>query len=176
MERKLYRSNTNRVFLGVCGGLGEYFNIDPVIVRVIAVLLGVFTWIIPAIIAYFIMGLVIPLRGSTASTPEDSFRKNVEDIRDSATRMGENIRNTFESKSTPPNSASLQTSPQPQPATHHSANSGLYLAGIIIIAIGLFLLLINFTGWLFAKLWPLWLIAAGIIIIAVVAGRRRRTG
>ena len=33
--RRIHRSNSNKVIAGVCGGLGEYFNIDPVIVRVI---------------------------------------------------------------------------------------------------------------------------------------------
>ena len=35
MEKKLYRSNTNKMLCGVCGGIGEYFNIDPTIVRLI---------------------------------------------------------------------------------------------------------------------------------------------
>ena len=38
--KKLYRSRTSRYLAGVCGGIGEYFNIDPNIVRIIAVLLG----------------------------------------------------------------------------------------------------------------------------------------
>lgn len=33
MDRKLYRSNNNKMLCGVCGGLGEYLNIDPTIVR-----------------------------------------------------------------------------------------------------------------------------------------------
>ena len=33
--RKLFRSNKNRVFGGVCGGIGEFINIDPVIIRLI---------------------------------------------------------------------------------------------------------------------------------------------
>ena len=37
--KQLYRSRTNRVIFGVCGGLGEYFNFDPVIMRVVFVLL-----------------------------------------------------------------------------------------------------------------------------------------
>uniref|UniRef100_UPI0039789049 PspC domain-containing protein n=1 Tax=Salmonella sp. SAL4431 TaxID=3159886 RepID=UPI0039789049 len=39
MTKRLYRSRKNRMIAGICGGLAEYFNIDPVIVRVIAVLL-----------------------------------------------------------------------------------------------------------------------------------------
>ncbi|MBD4336467.1 PspC domain-containing protein, partial [Xanthomonas citri pv. citri] len=33
MEKRLYKSNTNKVIDGVCGGIGEYFNIDPTLVR-----------------------------------------------------------------------------------------------------------------------------------------------
>ena len=38
-EKRLYRSGTNKVIGGVCGGLGEYFGIDPVILRIIFVVL-----------------------------------------------------------------------------------------------------------------------------------------
>lgn len=54
--KRLYKSKTNRVFFGVCGGLGEYFNIDPTIIRLILVLLicgagfGLLAYIIAAII------------------------------------------------------------------------------------------------------------------------------
>jgi phage shock protein PspC (stress-responsive transcriptional regulator) len=40
MARKLYRSTTNRKIWGVCGGLGDYFDIDPVLVRIIFVVLA----------------------------------------------------------------------------------------------------------------------------------------
>lgn len=54
--KRLYKSKTNRVFFGVCGGLGEYFNIDPTIFRLIMVLLicgagsGVLAYLVAAII------------------------------------------------------------------------------------------------------------------------------
>ena len=35
MNRKLYRSNTNRMICGVCGGIGEYLNVDPTLVRLL---------------------------------------------------------------------------------------------------------------------------------------------
>lgn len=38
MDKRLYRSNTNRILAGVCGGIGEYFGIDPTIVRLLWVL------------------------------------------------------------------------------------------------------------------------------------------
>ena len=38
-NRRLYRSNKNKVFFGVCGGVGEYFNIDPVLIRIVVLVL-----------------------------------------------------------------------------------------------------------------------------------------
>ena len=55
--KKLYRSRTNRMICGVCGGVGDYFNIDPTIIRLLLVLLG-FTG--TGIIAYFIAAIIIP--------------------------------------------------------------------------------------------------------------------
>lgn len=58
MEKKLYRSRTDRKIWGICGGLGKYFNIDPTIVRVIflaSILCGTMgIWV------YLIMRLVVP--------------------------------------------------------------------------------------------------------------------
>lgn len=55
--KKLYRSKTNRFLCGVCGGLGEYMNIDPTIIRLILILIG-FTG--AGIVAYFIAAIIIP--------------------------------------------------------------------------------------------------------------------
>lgn len=58
MDRRLYKSNTNRVLAGVCGGIGEYFNIDPTLIRL--------AWVIfclaggSGIIAYIIAMIIIP--------------------------------------------------------------------------------------------------------------------
>ena len=40
MNKRLYRSNREKMLGGICGGLGEYFDVDPTVVRVIAVILG----------------------------------------------------------------------------------------------------------------------------------------
>jgi phage shock protein C len=42
MEHKLYRSDDNRLICGVCAGLGEYFDIDPTIIRLVFAVLSVF--------------------------------------------------------------------------------------------------------------------------------------
>ena len=57
MSRRLYRSRNNSVIAGICGGIGEYFDIDPIIVRLIWVF-AVFSGV--GIFAYIIMWIVIP--------------------------------------------------------------------------------------------------------------------
>ena len=59
MAKRLYRSRKDRKIAGVCGGLAEYFNIDPVIVRVIAVLL-LLPGGAPGLLAYIILWIVVP--------------------------------------------------------------------------------------------------------------------
>jgi phage shock protein C len=57
--KQLTRNSTNRMIAGVCAGLGAYSNIDPIIIRLAAVLLLFLTG--PGIvIAYLIMALIIP--------------------------------------------------------------------------------------------------------------------
>jgi phage shock protein PspC (stress-responsive transcriptional regulator) len=58
MSKRLYRSRKDRKIAGVCGGLGEYFNVDPVIFRILWVilLLGAGT----GLLAYIIFWLIVP--------------------------------------------------------------------------------------------------------------------
>ncbi|HEY5601220.1 MAG TPA: PspC domain-containing protein [Patescibacteria group bacterium] len=60
--KKLYRSKTNRVILGILGGLGEYFDVDPVLLRFVYVLITIFSGFFPGIIVYFFGLLIIPER------------------------------------------------------------------------------------------------------------------
>ncbi|MGN0291307.1 MAG: PspC domain-containing protein [Lachnospiraceae bacterium] len=55
--KKLYRSSTDKIFLGVCGGIGEYLNVDPTIIRLLAVILG-FTG--SGVIAYLVAAIIMP--------------------------------------------------------------------------------------------------------------------
>ena len=60
MKKKLYKSETNKMLAGVCGGIAEYFNIDPTLVR-----LG---WVVfcalggSGLLAYIIMAIIMPSR------------------------------------------------------------------------------------------------------------------
>ncbi len=55
--KRLYKSRTNRVLCGVCGGIGEYFGIDPTIVRLLCVLLGRTS---TGLILYIIAAIIMP--------------------------------------------------------------------------------------------------------------------
>lgn len=58
MERRLYRSRDKKVVAGIAGGLGEYLDIDPVIIRILIVLITIFHGI--GIIIYIVMWIIIP--------------------------------------------------------------------------------------------------------------------
>jgi phage shock protein C len=64
-RRRLTRS-TNKMIAGVCGGLAEYFGLDPTIVRVAYVLVSILSVAFPGILAYIILMFVMPPPGSTA--------------------------------------------------------------------------------------------------------------
>jgi len=58
MAKRVCKSATNRIFFGVCGGVAEYFDIDPVLVRLAMVLFTLLGG--SGIIAYIICAIVIP--------------------------------------------------------------------------------------------------------------------
>jgi phage shock protein C len=57
--RHLYRSGENRILAGVCGGVGEYLDIDPVVIRVI-VAIGVIVSFGTFLLLYLLMWIIIP--------------------------------------------------------------------------------------------------------------------
>ena len=60
MEKRLTKSNTNKMLSGVLGGLGEYFGIDPTHVRVGYAALTVFSAGFPGLLLYIVLALIIP--------------------------------------------------------------------------------------------------------------------
>ena len=58
MEKKLYKSNTDKKLCGVCGGLAEYLNVDSTVIRLILVLAILFAGC--GLLAYFVAALVLP--------------------------------------------------------------------------------------------------------------------
>ena len=58
--KKLYRSTENKKIAGIFGGLGEIFNIDPTLLRLIFVFIGLVTAVIPLVLAYLVGWIIIP--------------------------------------------------------------------------------------------------------------------
>lgn len=67
MQSRLVRSQNDVVIAGVCGGLGEYFRVDPVIVRLIFVLVTLTSGI--GAVVYPVLWMIMPKRGAGDSTP-----------------------------------------------------------------------------------------------------------
>ena len=158
MEKRLYRSRSDRMIWGVCGGLAKYFDMDPTIVRIIFVLLVFANGV--GILAYIIMAIVVPLEGSKAGEPKESIKKNVEEIKETATELGREIRSTFVKEEGAPEETAK--------ARHRSLN----ILGIILIVIGILFLMASFNLlWWFrwSYFWPLIPIAIGMLIITTVS-------
>jgi phage shock protein C len=141
MERRLYRSRKNRVFGGVAGGLGEYFDIDPVFVRVIfvvATLAGA-----AGILAYIILWIVVPKERLVYATNTTTT--------EGATNMSEG------------------TSGEKQyPGYEYKRHrrNGSAMGGIILIVIGGLFLADNYLPhFSFSDTWPLILVAIGVGLI-----------
>ena len=66
--KKLYRSSHDKKIAGVCGGIGEYFNVDPTLIRLGAVLLGLCGG---GLIAYIIVAIIMPEAPKAAETQGD---------------------------------------------------------------------------------------------------------
>jgi phage shock protein C len=58
--KRMYRSDHDKKLAGVAGGIGEYMDIDPTILRIIFVVLIIFTGIFPGVLVYLILALVMP--------------------------------------------------------------------------------------------------------------------
>lgn len=57
--KKLYRSSTNKMISGVCGGVAEYINVDPTIVRLVWALLGISAGV--GVVLYIIAAIIMPV-------------------------------------------------------------------------------------------------------------------
>ena len=76
MNRKLYRSNTNRMICGVCGGIGEYLNVDPTLVRLIWALVACSG---AGVVAYLLAAVISP-RIREAAIKENRYQLGAENV------------------------------------------------------------------------------------------------
>jgi phage shock protein C len=58
--RKLYRSSDDKMIAGICGGIGEMTSVDPTMIRLGVVVVGLITAVVPIAIAYIIGWIIIP--------------------------------------------------------------------------------------------------------------------
>ncbi|MCL0048804.1 PspC domain-containing protein [Dehalococcoidia bacterium] len=160
MEKRLYRSRSDRVIWGVCGGLARHLNVDPTLVRLVMVLLVFANGL--GILIYIVMAVIVPLEGSTTTEPKETMRENVEEIKKTAGELGEEIRSTFGEEQ-----------------AEAKDGEGIYrwrreLIGTVLIVAGLAFLVENFNLFWFdlIRLWPLLLVGAGLLFILTTWRRR----
>src|SRR5437762_3093747 len=77
MPSRLYRSRSQKLIAGVSGGLGEYFDVDPVLIRLLFVVTAFISGV--GILAYIVLWILVPLEGDT-SPRMDALRRDFEDI------------------------------------------------------------------------------------------------
>ena len=73
-SKTLYRTRQGRILAGVCSGLGEYFGVDANLIRVVFLVLAVFTGGV-GVLAYLLMWIVIPEEGEKTSIAQDMINK-----------------------------------------------------------------------------------------------------
>ena len=74
MPKRLTTSATDAKIFGVCGGVAEYFNIDPILVRVIVVVATVMSGVMPGIITYIACALIMPRPGINRDSRVDNYQ------------------------------------------------------------------------------------------------------
>lgn len=140
-KTNLYRSQKDTVVAGVCGGLGDYLNVDPILFRVLFVLAFLIGG--SGLLVYIILWIVIP---------SDNYIINETNLNDNT--MNDEMNNTEQQS----NSSENQKKPQ--------KNDGNLWGGLILITLGGIFLIDRFVPRIdFGDLWPLILIVVGIILI-----------
>ena len=137
--KKLYRSETNRVIAGVAGGLGEYFGIDPILIRLILVLTTIFGG--SGILIYLVLWILIPNKSDVNKNHEDTIKQNAEELKMKAKAFAQDFKDK-----------------------RKEGHSSSWL-GYLIIIIGVLFLLDNLGFLRFHLFWPIILIAFGLFIL-----------
>jgi len=154
MKGTPYRSRTDSMIGGVCGGLARYVGIDSTLVRLFFVLLALGNG--AGVVIYFVAWLLMPLEGRPEGTTiEENIRVGADEIAERARKVGGELRGAV-------GTAGPQTT---------------MVIGIVLVAMGAIFLLRNigfpWLGWLrFDTFWPLLLVFVGIaMLLRRVKGR-----
>lgn len=148
MQNRLFRSRSDVMIAGVCSGLARYLGIDPTLVRLFFVLLGLAGGGIGFLI-YLLLWIIVPVEGSQRDvTLEETVRNGSQEIADRAREMGDELR-------------SMVNRPNPQAA--RIIGAGLILIGIVFLLQNLQLPWLNWLD--FDVIWPAMLVLAGIALL-----------
>lgn len=147
MAERLYRSRTKKVIGGVAGGLGEYLNIDPVLIRVLFVIITLINGL--GLLLYIILWIVV----------------QEEPYKDYTFEMGP------EQGEQKPDSET-QSAQQPQ----KSEGRGAIITGVVLIALGFIFLADNwFPSFHFRDIFPLAILGVGIWLVIDSLNKREKT-
>lgn len=139
--QKLYRSEADRIIGGVAGGLGDYFDLDSSLIRIIFILLVLAGG--SGLFLYLLLWLIIPTKSNLADTREETVKKNAKEIEAKAKKTVDEVRKSQKI---------------------NQQERGKWV-GIILLILGSLLLLRN-MGWLQLEVfWPVALIAIGLMIL-----------
>lgn len=158
MGKRLYRSRRDRWISGVCGGVAEYLDVDPVLVRVAAVLL-LAVGNVAAVIAYLVMALVVP-EGPGAAPGEEVAEMGDRERDLETTPLPESAPPPAEpSPPAPPPAA-----PGPVPAAERRSGTVGTTVGMVFVLLGVAVMAGRFVGgfpvW---TLWPLVVVVIGVV-------------
>jgi phage shock protein PspC (stress-responsive transcriptional regulator) len=144
--KRLTRSKKDRMLGGVAGGIGKYFEIDPVLVRLLFAF-GAFTG--AGLIAYIILWIIVPEEGE----PDRPITERAEEWAQTVSQKAETFGQKPEEKSSGRSS-------------NDKDHKGALVTGLVLILIGgLFLLNTCFPWMAFDRFWPVILILMGIAIL-----------
>lgn len=163
-NHKLYRSEKQRVIGGVAGGLAEYFDIDPVIVRIVFVLVALAGG--GGLLVYIILWIVLP--GNTAQ--KYTFQDTQPGYKPAGPSAGEVPSGTG---NTDWKDNASTSSPDPLNSEVKQKRTGGLIGGLILITLGCLFLVDRFVPSIdFGDLWPILLVVIGAVLIATnLSGR-----
>ena len=167
MDRKLYRSRRDRVISGVCGGIAEYFEVDPTLVRLIAAALAVVSFG-TAVLVYLVMAIVVPEEPPEAAEGRGFPVSETPGVPVQTQPQPE----AGNPPGAPPSPPSSWYSSQPRPPYGRRPRRGGIWFGVVLVVIGLLLLASEFAPGLdLWRLWPLVIVLIGVRIL--FRGRER---
>ena len=145
--KTLYRSQKDSVVAGISGGLGKYFNTDPVLFRILFVALTFLA--AGGVVAYIILWIVMPVEPYRFHNEEPHFKKTSSMDGEQSNPEADEAENRY------------------SPENNKPRNDGGLIVGIVLITLGGMFLISRFIPHInFRDIWPVILIVVGLVIIA----------